>query len=163
MYVIDSNILIEPSRKFYSFEIAPSFWAQLSAKGATGEIIVIDKVWKEIAENSRDELSEWIKNDFEGPIASTETEEVLASYSLVIQAVMESGQYTDSAKAVFAGSADSWVIAYSLAFRHTLVTQEGYHPEAKNRVMIPNICKDHDIECIDLYELLKKEKICIGR
>ena len=48
-YIIDSNILISSSRRFYPFDIMPGFWRQFLEK-IDGKVVLIDKVKEEIQE-----------------------------------------------------------------------------------------------------------------
>lgn len=37
-----------------------------------------------------------------------------------------------------------------------VVTQEKYNPDAKKRIMIPNVAKDQGIETVTLFEFMEK-------
>ncbi len=43
-YIIDSNILISSSRRFYPFDIMPGFWRQFLEK-IDGKVVLIDKLF----------------------------------------------------------------------------------------------------------------------
>lgn len=47
--MIDSSALITPSNQYYQFIFAPSFWEQLKQKAEAGNIVILDKVYDEVA------------------------------------------------------------------------------------------------------------------
>lgn len=60
-YIIDSNILISSSRRFYPFDIMPGFWRQFLEK-IDGKVVLIDKVKEEIF-SGNDQLSDWLREN----------------------------------------------------------------------------------------------------
>jgi len=160
-YAIDANVLITSSRTFYSFEIAPSFWNQLVEKGKN-KIILIDKVRDEIYKNE-DQLSLWLKeNENFFIIKSSADENIIKNYSLLITCVQENQQYKASAKSQFAEEPDFWLCAHAMTYNYMIVTQEKYKPNIKKKVKIPNVCKEFNIEYIDLFQFIKEIGIRLG-
>lgn len=105
------------------------------------KIILVDAVRDEIYKNE-DRLTEWLKeNEKSFIIGSSEDEKVIETYTKVITTIELSTRYYASAKAYFAGNADSWLCAHALAHGYTIVTQEKYEPNSKKIVKIPNVCK----------------------
>ena len=52
--------------------------------------------------------------------------------------------------------ADSWLIAAALAYDGTIVTLETQKkPDAKKRLLIPNIASAFNVECIDAVKMLR--------
>lgn len=62
-YVLDANVFIEASRRYYAFDIAPSFWQILIDHAGKGQVLSIDHIKVEL-ERGKDELAKWAKNDF---------------------------------------------------------------------------------------------------
>jgi len=152
-YVLDADLLISSSRSYYSFEIAPAFWSQLAAKGQD-RLILVDKVCHEIY-TANDQLSEWLKeNERAFVIKSSQDEEVIAAYSKIITAVEESAAYFASAKSAFESTAESWLCAHALAYSYVIVTQEIFEPNSKNEVTIPNICREFELEYVNLFQMM---------
>jgi hypothetical protein len=60
-FIIDSNALITPYKFYYSFEIAPQFWDTIAEHITLKNIVILDKVFDEIASKD-DPLSQWIEN-----------------------------------------------------------------------------------------------------
>jgi hypothetical protein len=48
VYLLDTNIFIEPYRTFYSFDYGTAFWDFLKYQAKNGQIFSIDKVCDEI-------------------------------------------------------------------------------------------------------------------
>ena len=49
-------------------------------------------------------------------------------------------------------------IATAKAKNYILVSHEKYSPESRKKVPIPNVCKLFNVECIDTFEMLRREK-----
>ncbi|MDR3342723.1 MAG: DUF4411 family protein, partial [Treponema sp.] len=60
VFIIDSNALITPYNTYYSFEIAPSFWANIEEQIISKRIVVLDKVFDEIVVK-KDKLNDWLR------------------------------------------------------------------------------------------------------
>ncbi len=50
IYILDTSVLIQAHRVYYSFDIAPAFWNFLIDSAKTGEVVSIDRVFDEIIE-----------------------------------------------------------------------------------------------------------------
>ncbi|MGB4460130.1 MAG: DUF4411 family protein [Bacillota bacterium] len=157
-YLVDANVFITAHRQRYPFDLAPSFWEQLVENGAY-RIVIIRQVEKEIQKGD-DILVEWYKKQrSKFTVLGQPGREVLQSYKKMINSIMASKQYTQSAKDEFASKADSWLCAYGLALGATIVTLETYDPEIRKRVKIPNVCRQFGIEYIDLLQFMRELKI----
>lgn len=53
-------------------------------------------------------------------------------------------------------NADAWLLAHAMKKGFTIITFERPSPEAKKRIMIPNVAKDHNIKTITLFEFLER-------
>lgn len=121
-----------------------------------GKVILLDKVKEEIYQGS-DELTDWLKEHHDAFIQKDMNDDsVVLSYGKVIQSVMDKDIYTSAAKADFASVADSWICAHALAKGYVVVTQETYDPNIKKRVKIPNVCKEFDVEYINMIQFLRE-------
>jgi len=154
-FLLDTNILIHSHRRDYPFDIAPGFWEYLVKLGNEGLIAFPDEVKKEIL-GFKDDLSTWLKDNETSFLTYRCGEEVvLEKYKIIINSVQTNNTYFETAKAKFASSADSWLIAVALAYELTVVTQEVYEPYCKKSVKIPNECNRHGIKCIDRMEFMR--------
>ena len=154
-FVLDSNVFIESKKRHYAFDLAPGFWKSLIKFSKEGTIISIDRVKKEL-ERGKDDLSEWIKREFTHAFNSTDKEDVISSYSDIMNYIGSNNQYKDTAISSFAGGADPWLIAYSLHTNNILVTEEVLNLKSKKRVPIPNVCREFGVEYINTFEMLRR-------
>lgn len=158
-YILDSNILITPSNKYYDFEIAPSFWEQVINNGDS--IILAEEVKKEIF-HIDDRLSKWLKNNIESFNYIKPNSGILECYSEIVSFVDDNYE-NDVKKNEFFKGADGWLCAYSKFYQCPIVTFETYNPNetTSSKIKIPNICKQLDLKYIDLFEFMKRIKICM--
>lgn len=154
-YILDSNVFIEAARRYYAFDIAPSFWNSLIRFSKDDKIKSIDKVMAELAKGN-DDLSNWADTKFRDAFISTDDEQIIDSYRNIIEWVQMHSQFSDEAKANFAGGADGWLIAVAIERKFVVVTQETIAPDAKRKIPIPNVCNAFDIEYIDTFSMLRK-------
>ncbi|MGB4596078.1 MAG: DUF4411 family protein [Anaerolineaceae bacterium] len=154
-FLLDSSILISASKAYFPFDIAPSFWNQLVEKGLSGMVVFSDEVKKEIYKQ-QDELTNWLTANEENfqEIKSSDSK-VVNCYSDVINSVAKDQIYRETAKREFAMVADSWLIATAIAYGLVVVTNETYEEACKKSVKIPNVCKVHQVKCIDLMQFLR--------
>lgn len=154
-YIVDANIFITAHRQRYPFDIAPSFWEQLVEKAAH-KIIILEEVQNEILRGN-DLLAEWYNEESSNfTVARIPEQDVIEAYREIINSVNNNGQYKQSAKDEFASIADSWLCAYGLAYEATIVTLETYQEGVRNRVKIPNVCREFDIRYIDMLEFMRE-------
>ena len=59
IYVVDTNVLIQAYRNYYSFDLAPGFWFSLTEFAE--RIRVIDWVRNEMVDKHDDELAQWVR------------------------------------------------------------------------------------------------------
>lgn len=159
-YVLDANIFIEASQRYYSFDFGTKFWDFLVENGKKGVLCSIDKVLKEIQKGDKeDPLRKWAEKSFSKYFLPTNNDEVLKYYIDVINFVNnKKEQYSENAINEFLqeDNADAWVIAYAKYRELIVVTHEVFNPNSKKRVLIPNVCKEIKIEYIDTFAMLKK-------
>jgi hypothetical protein len=156
MYLLDTNIFIDAHQRYYAFDISPSFWESLGKLAKDKKIVSIDRVKEEILRGDKeDELCKWARGNFSDWFMSTDDPKVFKAYADIIQWVQSQEQFRDHAKAEFARIADSWLVAYALAYNHTVVTHEVYNKDAKNRVLIPNVCVAFGVPYINTFDMLR--------
>jgi len=157
-YILDSNVFIEAYRRYYSFDIAPSFWQFLINKAKENEIICIDRVYSELIKG-KDELAEWIEKEFDFAFIKTNTDsKILTKYAELMKWANAQTQYSQNAIAEFAQveNADPWIIASAIANKYTIVTHEVLDPSIKKKIPIPNVCQDFSVNYIDTFKLLRE-------
>lgn len=154
-YIMDANVFITAHRQRYPFDVATSFWEQLVDKAAD-KILIIEEVQGEILKG-KDLLADWYSSQSSNfTVLRIPDQEVIGAYRKIINSVNDNERYTQSAKNEFASIADSWLCAYALAYGSTIVTLETYQAGVKNRVKIPNVCKEFEIRYIDLLQFMRE-------
>jgi len=152
-YLLDSNIFIEASRRYYHFDICPDFWSILIEQHQNERIFSIEPVKAEILpkkqkkKNSQeddtpiyDRLALWVKGKTPKSLFTNCNDLLVTkSYKEIIQSVFANPQYRNEAKEEFAAIADSWLVAYAHAHAMTIVSHENNSPDAKKRVLIPAV------------------------
>lgn len=153
-YVLDANVFIEASRRYYAFEIALAFWRELKTLAGQGRLCSVDRVREELMRN-KDALARWVKSEFGQAFHSTKNSATVTQYQQVIAWVEDQPQYTDSAKKDFASGADGRVVAYAPAMSSTVVTQEKCNRDIRKRVPIPNVCAALGVPFLDTFAMLR--------
>jgi hypothetical protein len=156
VYVLDADVFIEASRRYYAFDIAPKFWDSLIQYAANGMIESIDRVLEPELNKGKDELARWANDRFSHAFCSTDEKDVIESYGRVMTWVQGQSQYTDAAKADFAKGADGWLVAYAMAKGRVVVTHEVLASDARRKVSIPNVCEPFRIRYVDTFVMLRE-------
>ena len=157
-YILDSNVFIEAHRRYYSFDIAPSFWRFLINKAKENKIISIDRVYAELT-RGKDQLAEWIEKEFAFAFIETNTaSNILIKYAELMKWANSQTQYSQNAIDEFAQveNADPWIIASAIANKYTIVTHEVLDSTIKKKIPIPNVCEDFNVNYIDTFRLLRE-------
>lgn len=159
MYLLDANVFIEAKGRYYSFDICPGFWTWINRQFPIGDDVAsIVKVYDELTDGN-DTLAEWIKNRKNDGFFLSVSDESTQSAFKEIATTVQNGPCTAAAKANFLSKADPWLIAKALAIGATVVTHEQPAPEARKRVLIPNICEDFGVSYVNTFDMLRKMKV----
>lgn len=157
-YVLDTNVFIDASRSYYSFEFGSKFWDFLIDNARNNKIISIDKVYDEIKQGD-DNLSKWADEKFKEYFINTQNEDVLNAYAEIVRwAYTQKGKYKESAIYEFMkeNNADTWLIAFAKTHNYTIVTNESLNPEIKKKIPIPNVCIHYNIQYVNIFDMLRK-------
>ncbi len=154
LYLLDANVFIQAKNLHYGFDFCPAFWEWLDAANANGKVASIEKVADEII-SGEDELTSWAHErgrDFFLPA----DDKVLPALETV-SAWANSQGYHPAAVSTFLQVADYWLVAHALAHACIVVTHEVPANSAK-KIKIPNACIGLTVDCINPYEMLRREK-----
>lgn len=156
-YLLDANALIEAAKRYYAFDIAPTFWAQLVQYAQQGVIVSIDRVKDEI-DKGKDDLSDWCNNHFHSAFNHTQDQAVLGAYAEIMRWAQTQSQYTHSARQELAQAenADAWVVAYAKAHGCIVVTHERHDPNIRRRIPIPTVCQAFGVACMDTFAMMRQ-------
>lgn len=81
---------------------------------------------------------------------------MVTAFQEVMLWVQRNPQYFDNAKAKFATEADGWLVAYARVHEDIeIVTNEQPRPDARARVLLPDVCDQFDILYHDTFAMLK--------
>jgi hypothetical protein len=157
MYVIDSDVFISAKNAYYAFDICPGFWDSVIDHYRHDRVRSIDHIRQELlAGNEKEDLVQWVKNtvptDF---FVSSQDAAVIAGYGQIMLWVQRNTQYTDASKAKFATEADGWLVAHGMAHGIEVVTNEQPRPEARNRVLLPDVCNQFGVKYQNTFEMLR--------
>ncbi|WP_321827812.1 DUF4411 family protein [Maribacter dokdonensis] len=161
-YILDSNFFIQAHRSIYPLDVVQSFWLKIKSLSQAGIITSIDKVKKEIFDNSshEDELKLWCDSNLSNEFFIN-TDTVLENYiSIVNWTNSMSHHYTSNAIKEFLETdlADPWLIAFAMSNNWTIVTYEKSQPERKNRIKIPEVCNHFNIRYINTIQMFRELK-----
>jgi hypothetical protein len=164
-FVLDANVFIEASRRYYPFDVCPGFWRALILQCKDKRIRSIDRVEKELHEG-KDQLSRWAKESApEGFFKKTADRAVIERFKEMVGWVHSEAQYAVEAKKEFADVADGWVVAYATSNALVVVTQEVYNREIKTKVPVPNACRQFGVEYVNTFDMLRELgiKLVLGK
>lgn len=152
MFLVDTNILVEAYRRYYAFDLVPSFWEFLDRNFGTGSLVSIKPVLDELKEGN-DALTEWAKNRsrFFRDIADGATIQAMGE---IADWVRQQG-YRQSAVDEFLGIADYFLVAFAAAHGLTVLTHELPNPESKKRVLIPDVCRAFGVDYADTFTMMR--------
>ena len=145
-YLLDANVLIEGSRFYYAFDLAPGYWNWLEATHGHGDIASVPAVRDEIT-GGTDQLAAWARQLPESFWMSESSATVDSIGTAAAWVVNEPRDFTAAAQAEFLGSADLRLIAEAHASGLTVVTREISEPFRLNRVKIPDVCIGLTVAC----------------
>lgn len=163
MYLIDTNILLEGSRR-YPVDIFPGYWDTLEELAATGKIYFHEKVIGEARVwNENDYVKNWLEQRVV-VAAKLETDKAeLISYQQLTEWVTSKRNkpYTPKAVTDFLNAADSWLVAAACNHNFTIVTYEVSAPKSKARIKLPDAANSFDVQCIDPIQMLRNENVVV--
>jgi hypothetical protein len=86
---------------------------------------------------------------------AVDDEETQTNFGTVANLVAElAAKMKAGAVEEFLSGADPWLIAKAMTTGATVVTHESYHPDAKKKFLIPNVCKHFGVDWINTFEML---------
>lgn len=154
-YIIDTSSLVELN-KHNPMDVYQSVWQRIEQLIKNGRLLAPKEVFDEISRID-DQLNTWSKTQQKlfvepTPKQITLVKEILQKYPSLINIDQQYG-------------ADPWVIAMTIEFatspqktlmtiKRIVVTEEKIRG---NRVRIPFVCKDYNIESLDIIGMFREE------
>lgn len=167
VFIIDSNTLITPYHFYYSFEFAPKFWDRIEQQIAQKNIILLDKVFDEIA-SKKDRLCDWLLSIQDLKQIDHKNSEIIENYGKIIRHIQTCGYYKPVALHTWSQEqvADPWIIAAAMTYHYTVITfempyQSTNSNQQHNNAKIPNICTNFNVNCKDLFYMMNNLNITL--
>jgi len=161
-FMVDTNTIITPCKKYYPFDLVPSFWSFLEARIKDGSIVILDKVYNELVAGE-DDLTDWLKGIAPISLIEHKNPDIIKKYSDILTYIQTCGFYKPKALTEWSNIkvADPWLIASACVFDYTVVTFEEPNGNLSksqpcSRSKIPDICKVFDVECTNLFEVMRR-------
>jgi hypothetical protein len=160
-FYLDSDVFIAAKNAYYTFSICPGFWRSLIHHHGKDRLYSIDAIRREIlGGRDTDDLVQWTKKEVPAEFfRATDGKDVVSAFTEVMLWVQRSGQYTEPAKAKFATEADGWLVAYARVHPGIVVTNEQPQPNSKSRILLPDVCRQFDIEYQNTFTMLRELKV----
>jgi len=152
IFLLDTNVFVEAHRRYYGLDLCPGFWECLTHFNGMARVVSLDRVRDEIHEG--DALADWISGAPTDLFMSSAAQAVVDMYAEIMEWV-SGADFTDAAKAKFAGAADGWLVAYGQVHAMVVVTHEAYDAQSKRDVKIPNVCREFDVRYVDTFDMLR--------
>jgi hypothetical protein len=155
-YVLDSDVFIAAKNAYYAFSICPGFWDSLVHHARKGPVCSIDRVRRELlAGRKTEDLVVWVRESLPDEFfKDTDEQDIADAFGQVMLWAQRSTQYFDQAKAKFATEADGWLVAYAMVRGVTVVTNEQPRPQARNRILLPDVCTHFNVSYKDTFAVL---------
>lgn len=156
-FIVDADVFIGAKNTYYAFDICPGFWESLIHFHREGRVYSIDRVQGELlAGRKTEDLVQWVKDDLPAEFfLDTSGDDVTDAYGDVMLWVQRNAQYFDRAKAKFATEADGWLVAHAIVHEVIVVTNEQPRPEARNRILLPDVCVRFGVPYKDTFVMLR--------
>lgn len=152
LYLFDTDALLQSANFHYPLHIFPGFWSWLDSGIASGWARSVNAVYQEI--DYPEELKEWVDLRRDTFFIDVSDINIQQTYKMIAGWVTQ--KYVQSNSSDFLKGADPWLIATALVKDASVVTQETrVSPDAK-KVKIPNVCSHFQVDCINVFELLKE-------
>jgi hypothetical protein len=157
LYLIDADVFIQAKNQHYAFPICPGFWDSLVGHFHAGHVFSIEEIREELLRGDDEEdLVRWVKGVLPRQFFLPAREhDVSTRFGEIMLWVQRNSQFMDYAKAKFATEADGWLAAYAKVHGFVVVTGEQFRPDAKNKVPLPNVCRQFGVECRDVFRMLR--------
>lgn len=154
-FLVDTNIFVDAYRRYYGFDIVPSFWNFLENQFSAGALVSIKPVFDELKAGD-DALADWARNrpSFFKDMDDLTVQKLVDIATWVNQQVAQ-GKLTQAAASEFLGVADYFLVAFAAAHGLVVVTHEQPSPGAKKRVLIPNVCEAFEVSYTDTFTMMR--------
>lgn len=156
IYLLDANSFIEAKLRHYRMRVVPAYWDWLLKRHDTFELQSIDHVYRELTRSTRkaDELHIWAQS--QKNLFGDSTDEIdQLNFAKIANFVSTHSRYKKPEIKKFLGGADPWLIAKAMTLSATVVSHEKPVDNSSTKVKIPNVAKQFNVPCTDIFEVLE--------
>ena len=146
VYSLDASSLIETHHS-YPMKSFPSLWNELEKLIKSDRLKMPELVFDEVKD---EEIKKWCKEKKLKPYIRVTIDQIDQNKAQALIPKLVNPKTGES-------GGDPWVIALAQDFQNCVVVTQEKASRNEDRPKIPNVCKDLDIECINLLELIKRE------
>jgi hypothetical protein len=154
VYSVDTNVFIDWWERRYPPDVFPSVQRAMQQIASDGKLVAPERVHEEINRVGSRGLRDWAKTNKaifipHDPEIQTEAMKILYSYEGLIDMTSADDE------------ADRWVIALAKVKGFAVVTHETsarLKKKPERSLYIPDVCNAMKIPCIELLELMRREK-----
>lgn len=165
VFLLDTNVFIEPKSRWYPFDVVPGYWDFLRQELGGEHVRSIVHVYNEL-QGHADELSDWAKRIGRKQFEDCADDSGVFLRYLEVASYVQSlegdkpGQKRRSAIEEFLreGVADPWLVAHASVYGETLVTQEVRHQLKLSKVSLVDICNHFEVRHIEVVSFLREAK-----
>ena len=154
LFVLDTNVFIEAHHRYYAQEVCPGFWECLDHYSREKRVVSIDRVRNEILRPSP--LVKWVSEAPSELFVTSADPPVIAVFKEMANWVQQNRQFRSEARTQFARVADGWIAAYARVNGAVVVTHERFRAGVRNRVPLPNVCREFGVEYRDTFGMLRE-------
>ena len=146
VYSLDASSLIEAYHN-YPMGIFRSLWNELEKLIKSDRLKMPELVFDEVKD---EEIKKWCEEKELKPYIRVTIDQIDQNKAQALIPKLVNPKTGES-------GGDPWVIALAQDFQNCIVVTQEKASRNEDRPKIPNVCKDLDIECINLLELIKRE------
>ena len=114
-------------------------------------------VYNELLDH-QDDLANWAREREEAGMFTYPDAAVQQEFQRVC--TYTTRRYPDNqARRRFLDRVDPWIIAHAIVKGGAVVTHEQKDSDTSNKVKIPNVCERFNVNCIDVYQMLRDQGV----
>ena len=148
-YCFDTSAFLNPFKRYYSFELFPSFWRGIEERIEAGTIVTSELVRDEL-EQKEDGLSEWLRKQERLVVPMDDDQQQQAAH---IIATFKSWIEPKSSR----NNADPFVVALARARKLIVVSDETGGGPGKPK--IPFVCGQLGVKHVSLFDYIRETKL----
>lgn len=153
-YCIDTNIIIDlwnQTGGTYPKDVFQSLWTAFENLVKDGTIVSVKDVYDELKEEKDKELKSWLVSNKDmfldvDDCTLQNLKEILVKYPMLAEG--------------YSNGADPVIVSLAMCKDLTVITSESFQTSSSPYTpKIPNLCKEKNVECLDIIGFCRKEAI----